>query len=376
MPTVSVIIPSYNHEKYVGHCIQSVLDQTYQDFEIVITDDGSSDSTVEIIEGFKDPRIKLFKHFKNKGACVAANNCIEHSNGKYIAWLSSDDIWYPNKLEAQVKYLERHPEIAAVFGKVDWIDENGNLIKSKKFPLKNLFEVKNRSRFEWLNYFFKKGNCISIPCSLVHKEYLTEIDMFDPTFANIPDLDLWIRLCLRYNIFILDQKLIKNRWIGHESNASGGNLKNLIRIRHEYKRSLDHYLQISNPSELLLIFPEAAKYGEVTKDIIPYFLGRIAIDDGLDFKVLWGLDVIYTLLQDERNLQILEKNCDFTYLDFIKLSGESDTFRISSGNSSPLPASSTLKRSPFRIFLSASRRYVTDIIFIIIHLFRNKETRK
>jgi glycosyltransferase involved in cell wall biosynthesis len=115
-PTVSVIIPSYNHERYVKECIESVLSQTYQDFEIIITDDGSTDRTVKIIKNFSDPRIKLFVHTKNRGACIAANNCIKHSIGKYIAMHSSDDAWYEEKLEIQIKYLEDHPRIAAVIG--------------------------------------------------------------------------------------------------------------------------------------------------------------------------------------------------------------------------------------------------------------------
>jgi GT2 family glycosyltransferase len=364
MPTVSVIIPSYNHEKFIGACIQSALNQTFQDFEIIITDDGSSDRTVEVIESFRDPRITLFKHTKNQGVCVAANNCISHARGKYIAWLSSDDEWYPEKLAVQVKYLDEHSEIAVVFGKVDWIDEYGNPIKNSQFPYMNVFEVENRSRFEWLNHFFLKGNCLSLPCSLVRTEYLAEVGMFDRTFANIQDFDLWIRICHKANIHILDQKLIKNRWISEESNASGDNIKTRIRVRFEHKQSLNHYLQISNPDELLLIFPFASKYGEVITDTIPYLLGRIAIDDGLDFKMLWGLDVIYGLLQNEKTAQILDDKCNFTCLDFIKLTGKCDTFRITVNQAQPY-----IKVSAFRRFLSASKQYITEIFKIILQLF-------
>ena len=139
MPTVSVLIPSYNHEKFVRECIQSVLNQTFQDFEIIITDDGSTDHTTDVIESFDDPRIKLFKFHKNQGATVAANNCIRHATGKYIAMLSSDDAWYPQKLAVQVKYLDTHPKVAVVFGKVDWINEFGDLIRDINFPYKNTF---------------------------------------------------------------------------------------------------------------------------------------------------------------------------------------------------------------------------------------------
>jgi glycosyltransferase involved in cell wall biosynthesis len=330
MTSVSVIIPSYNHERFVGECIQSVLDQTFQDFEIIITDDASTDQAVSIIEQFEDPRIRLFKHSTNQGVSVTANNCILHASGKYIAWISTDDAWYPEKLEIQVQYLDKHPEIGAVFGKVDWIDESGVLITDNNFPYRNVFEVENKTRFQWLRYFFQTGNCLSLPSSLVRRECFVEAGMFDPTYARIPDLDLWIRVCLKYNIAILDQKLIRNRWINDESNASGNTVKNSIQVRFEYKHSLNHYLKIESPDELLLVFPEAGQYGEVTKDTIPYVLGRIAIDNHLDFKMLWGIDVIYVLLQDEHLARILENKCGFTYLDFIKLSSDSDSFSLQS----------------------------------------------
>jgi hypothetical protein len=283
--------------------------------------------------------------------------------------LSSDDAWYPEKLDVQVKYLDEHPEIGIVFGKVEWVDESGKPITNRLFPYLGMFEVKNRTRFEWLRHFFETGNCLCHPCSLVRRECYTEVGMFDPAFASLPDLDFWIRICLKYNIKILNQKLIRFRKISNESNASGYTNITLIRNRFEHRHSFNHYLKITKPKELLLIFPEAVKYGEVTADITPYFLGRIAINSGFDYKVLWGLDVIYALLQDEKTARTLENKCNFTYLDFIKLTGECDTFKITGLS----PASSVVKRSAFRMFLSASKRYVKEVYSIMLQLFRNKE---
>ena len=367
-PNVSVIIPSYNHERYVGECIQSVLNQTYQDFEIVITDDGSSDNTVKIIEGFDDARIKLFKHPKNKGACVAANNCIQHANGKYIAMLSSDDIWYPEKLEVQVEYLDMHPEIGVVFGKADWIDESSNLITNVFLPYFSLFNVNNRSRFEWLRHFFLVGNNLCHPCSLVRRECYSEVGMFNPAFASLPDLDLWIRICMKYDIWVLDEKLIQFRKFSNENNASGATLRTLIRNSFEHRHSLDHYLNIKDPNELFLVFPDAAKYGAVIPETIPYILGRIAINTDVDYKVLWGLDVIYKLLQDTRMAQVLENVYGFTYLDFIKLTSEYDIFKIAALST----IVSTVRRTPIKMFLSASKQYFKVLYMIVLNLFTNK----
>ncbi len=368
-PTVSVIIPSYNHERYVRQCIQSVLDQTFQDFEIVITDDGSSDNTVDVIKSFTDSRIRLFEHRRNKGASTAANNCILNSHGKYIAMLSSDDVWYPEKLALQVGYLDDHPGVAAVFGRVDWINENGSLIADKGYPYIHMFEAENRTRHEWLRYFFLQGNCLCHPCSLVRRECYSEVGMFDPAFASLPDLDFWIRICIKYEITILDQKLIKFRKFANENNASGETIETLIRNRLEHRHSLNHYLKIDDPDELFLIFPEASKYGDATADILPYFLGRIAIKTDDDYKVLWGLDVIYKLLQDDTNAKILENICNFTSLDFIKLAGTYDPFKVSALTT----ITSTEKRTPLKLFLSVSKRYIKEIYFILLKFMKYKQ---
>jgi len=360
MPTVSVIIPSYNHEAFIEECIQSVLNQTFQDFEIVITDDGSIDRTVQIIESFDDPRISLFKHPVNKGACLAANNCIVNSKGKYVAMLSSDDAWYPDKLDIQVKFLDAHPNIAAVFGRVDWVDESGKLIVANCFPFMNVFNEKNKNRFEWLGYFFSKGNCLCHPSSLVRRECYTEVGLLNPAMASIPDLDFWVRICLKYDIAILDKEVIRFRRMNDESNASGNTCRTQIRSRLEYRQILNHYLRIIDPDEFLLIFPETVQYGRITAETIPYFLGRIAIDTGIDFRMVWGLDVIFGLLQKESAARALEVNCDFTYLDFIRLAAACDVFGISN-----ILTTQFERRSSFRIFLSASKRYLTEIYLII-----------
>jgi len=123
MPKITVAIPSYNHEKYIAHAIRSVLEQTFQDFEIVITDDGSSDETLQVIREFTDPRIRIYCNEKNCGASAAMNNCIQQAKGEYIAILNSDDLFSPDKLEKQVDFLDKNPEIGAVFGYAQIIDD-------------------------------------------------------------------------------------------------------------------------------------------------------------------------------------------------------------------------------------------------------------
>lgn len=367
MPTVSVIIPSYNHEKFIEECIQSVLNQSFQDFEIIITDDASTDLTIKVLEQFDDPRIKLFRHLSNQGASVATNNCIAHASGKYIAMLSSDDAWHPEKLAIQVEYLEQNPEIGAVFGKAEWIDETGQPLTHHTFPHVEIFEVSNRGRFEWLRHFFYKGNCLCHPCSLIRRECYQTIGVLNPVFANLPDFDLWIRLCLNYEIAILDRKLIRFRRMTNESNASGDTNSSRIRNRFEYRQILNHYLQITDPDNFLRVFPDAAKYGQITTNTIPFILGQLAINKGDDFTVLWGLDIIYHQLQDKKIAAILESELNFTYRDFVELSGKCDPLKVS--HFFPrLPPSNVAQKTALRMFLSASKDYARSLKLIIARL--------
>ena len=124
-PRVSVIMASFNHADFVGKAVNSVLSQSFTDFEFVITDDGSSDATVDVIRGYSDPRIQLEVFSRNRGACHAMNCCIRRSKGKYISVINSDDWFFPGKLATQVQFLDRNRDIAAVFGKPLMVDEAG-----------------------------------------------------------------------------------------------------------------------------------------------------------------------------------------------------------------------------------------------------------
>ena len=123
---VSVIIPTYNSSKTVKRSVESVLNQTYQNFEIIITDDNSNDNTVSVIEKYlkNHNNIKLFCLDENRGAGYARNFCIEKASGDYIAFLDSDDYWYPNKLEIQIRFMKKR-NIHFTYSSYDIIDEVG-----------------------------------------------------------------------------------------------------------------------------------------------------------------------------------------------------------------------------------------------------------
>ena len=124
-PKVTVVIPVYNREKYVCEAIESVLDQTFADFELLVIDDGSTDRSREAVQSYHDPRIRLMSNEKNEGIPKTRNKGIGLARGEYLAFLDSDDRAYPERLAKQVAFLDRHPDYAAVGAWIDWMDEEG-----------------------------------------------------------------------------------------------------------------------------------------------------------------------------------------------------------------------------------------------------------
>ncbi|WP_375510572.1 glycosyltransferase, partial [uncultured Nostoc sp.] len=322
MPRVTVIIPSYNHEKFVGEAIQSVLNQTYQDFELVITDDGSTDKTVEIIKSFTDTRIRLFCFERNQGACVAANKCISEAKGEFIAMLSSDDIFAPEKLEKQVNFLDKNPEIGAVFGFAEIIDEYGNDFQDENHFYKHIFIQPNRTRFEWLNYFFFRLNCLCHPSVLIRKKCYDHIGSYDERFAQLPDLDFWIRLCLKYEIYIIPENLIKFRVLQNETNASGDKPTKHIRQSLEITQILKNYLKIEVNDNFLKIFPDILiDITSLETELAPFYVAMLALQVGNPAYKFFAIDTLYQIFTKKNIVIKIKEKYSFEFSNLIILTG-------------------------------------------------------
>ncbi len=128
---VSVLMVNYNHEDTIGETIESVLGQGYQNMQFIIVDDGSTDSSCRVIEGYKDERIELYKLEKNRHICYATNYGFQKVKGEFLARIDSDDIWYPDKLERQMDFLRSNPDRDICFSWIDLIDETGRNINEE-----------------------------------------------------------------------------------------------------------------------------------------------------------------------------------------------------------------------------------------------------
>ena len=247
IPSVSVVIPSYNHAAYVGEAIRSALDQSHGDLEVVVTDDGSRDGTPDVIRRIGDPRIDLEVFEQNRGAAVALNSAIRRSRGEFICLLASDDSFLPGKLERQVRFLRANPHVAAVFGMPRFVDQRGA-------PLAENFNgdvflapfTKNlRTRSDWLRHFFYEGNCLCHPASMVRRSVYDQIGLFDRRLANLLDFDMWVRMCMEYEIRVMPDELTVMRILDGNRNMSAPRRDTNLRTLIEYFYVLKHYRGLS-----------------------------------------------------------------------------------------------------------------------------------
>ncbi|MCK4891386.1 MAG: glycosyltransferase family 2 protein [Candidatus Pacebacteria bacterium] len=232
-PLVSVIIPTYNRARLLKRSVGSVLNQTFQDFEIIIIDDGSTDNTESIIKSFSDPRIKYIKNEKNIGANAARNIGIKISKGKYIAFQDSDDEWLTNKLEKQIRTFETASlKVGVVYTGRLWI-KNGKKIY---IPLKRVKQKEGNIHKE-----LYKSSFITTSVILVKKECFKKSKVFDENLPRFQDWDLVLKLSRYYEFKFIDEPLSLSY---HTQNSISTNSDALIKAFEIIKKK--HFKELNN----------------------------------------------------------------------------------------------------------------------------------
>lgn len=329
-PKVSVILTSYNHAKYLREAIDSTLNQTFTDFELIVWDDASTDNSWEIIQSYTDARIKAFRNEKQSLARYGMNKAIQEvACGDYIAIHHSDDAWLPEKLEKQVAFLDANPNIGAVFSDLLVMGENGELLPEDTHSHQKLFAQPNRSRHEWLNHFFYKGNALAHPSVLIRKQCYSTCGMYRFGFP-VADYDMWVRLCMRYEIYVLPEKLTKFRVRDNEANLSANRPASRLKGYFQWLQILRNYRTIISRDELLKIFPEAVSY-DSPKGFIPTFvLAMMAMEMPKAHNVLelFGLELLFELMNDLRSKRQVEEIYGFGVKDYLETLGKHDVFSI------------------------------------------------
>jgi len=195
MPEVSVIIPTFNRSKMVERALQSVLDQDYPNFEVLVVDDGSGDDTITRIP--TGGRVKLLVHASNRGVSAARNTGIRYCSGRYVAFLDSDDYWLPGKLERQASFFVSHPDAVACQTEETWI-RRGKRVNPRKRHRKPSGDIFEKSL----------DLCLVSPSSVMLKKALfDEVGLFDEMLPACEDYDLWLRIACRHPVHLIPEEL-------------------------------------------------------------------------------------------------------------------------------------------------------------------------
>ena len=205
---VSVIIPTFNRSKWVSEAVDSVLHQTVKPREIFVVDDGSTDDTADVLSGYGDA-IQVLRLEENRGVSAARNRGIEAAACRYLAFLDSDDLWLPRKLEAQINHIREHPEIRIHQTDEIWI-RNGVRVNPGK---------RHRKPEGWIFEPSLHLCLISPSAVLIERRLFDEVGLFDERYPACEDYDLWLRITCRYPVGLLPQALIVKRG-GHSDQLS------------------------------------------------------------------------------------------------------------------------------------------------------------
>jgi glycosyltransferase involved in cell wall biosynthesis len=243
MPKISVIMPVYNGERYLKEALESILNQTFTDFELIIINDGSTDASEKTIKSFTDKRIVYLDNGKNLGLAASFNAGIDAARGAYIARMDSDDVSVPERFEKQVSYLERKPHVGIMGSSIIIINELGHKIATHLRP-KTHKEIKFSSLFSSPMYH----------PTVMGRAEIFKSHHYNETFSNSEDYELWSRLLFNSNVRFANFKtpLLKYR-VYPQSFTQALNLDKRALSAHNTIKNVSHYLKLSHKEEDFII---------------------------------------------------------------------------------------------------------------------------
>jgi len=357
---VSVVMSTYNHADYVGASIESVLGQSHENLEFLITDDGSSDGTVEVIKKYNDPRIHYIGSEKNRGACAAINELIKKTKGSHLCIINSDDMWRDKeKLMKQLEILSSNNELGASFGQANFIDEEGNDVVEEAVPRGTTFNQENKSRGGWLKDFFLNGNSLCHPTIMIRRECYEKIGLYNNIYRQLPDFDMWIRLVKNYDIHVSSERLTDFRILPGR-NASSPTKENLIRdlnehylIRRNFFKNI-HAADLKDGFGSYLIKKEVKNRIQVEIETALLYL----LEEGKYSKInkLIGLEKMEHLMMDREKAEIMDQEYGINASFFHKKSAEISTIFESMIYRSEAPKIQTITERIIQVFRGFEER--------------------
>jgi glycosyltransferase involved in cell wall biosynthesis len=310
------MVTTYNHERYIGQAIASVLNQTFGDFEVVVVNDGSTDRTEEVIRSFADPRLRHF-HQPNQGPAVTANTALAACRGTYLAKLSGDDVLHPDRLRRQLAAYT-HGSRRVLFSGVDFIDEDGRLLDGDFYP--EVFKESNVSRAHLLERLFYWGPGFFGVTAFGELSVFRECGPYDPGLYQTHDQLRWIELLKRYEFEILPDRLYRFRIRAGGENLSGPQPDKQVRARNELYLVMKSFFR-DLPTELFrqafrsrLINPEFSSPAEEACE-----QAFLCLNAPAPLTQLIGIERLHQLLHDREAAEVLKRAYRFDFVRFAEM---------------------------------------------------------
>lgn len=313
---ISISMVTYNHEKYITEAIQSILDQTFTNFELIIVNDGSTDKTEAMIKSFIDPRI-TYIYQQNQGPSVAINTAVMAAHGKYLAIMSGDDVCYPHRLQTQYDYLRNASDCKIVFSRADFIDDDSNLIAHEWGE--NIFNrTELKSREEMWRHLFYQGNFLNAPTCMLERDLLIEAGLFDPCSIQLQDFAMWINLLKKHNVYVLPQKLIKYRF--RDGNGNLSSFARSSRAMFEWHQLGKNIFTDVSISFFKKVFADVLRKADFSEDV-EYELEKafLFLSHDLEIFKAIGVEKLFVLLKNKDIAVVAREKYNFGFHELFEL---------------------------------------------------------
>jgi glycosyltransferase involved in cell wall biosynthesis len=238
---VSVVTATFNMGNYLSETVRSVLSQSYQNFEMIVVDDGSQDNTQEVMKSFlNDPKIRYVRLDRNRGQTAAKNRGLAEAKGRYVGFVDADNLWKPFKLEHQLPLFKNSERIGVVYSDAEYIDENGKILPYKK---RNYHEGLITNELLLSNF-------VNFNSALVRRECIQEVGGFDENLSMGIDWDLWLRISTRYEFAFLPEQTYSYRlWANQMSHQKKKRFQNAMKILDKFEQKYSGFVALKTLQE-------------------------------------------------------------------------------------------------------------------------------
>lgn len=292
MAAVTVIIPAFNSAKHLPGALESVFKQTYRDSELVVVDDGSTDDTRKVLEGYKNRVTYLYQ--ENGGPSKARNTGIRAAKGRYVAFLDADDLWLPHKLEQQIQLIESDPRLGLVFSDAEYFEGEPPMVGSY-WKQRGCYEMIVSESRMIRNAFSKLMaiNPILPSTALVKKDCFEKAGPFDEALRYVEDKEMWLRISRHYSMACVPLPLVKRRVHGYSPKQVASVQESIIHVVRKIERAYPEDVARENVDTKKILAPLYYGLGRTYLDGDEFAKARRAFGTSLSNRFSWNALLFY-----------------------------------------------------------------------------------